>query len=109
MIAEAFLVCALSVPAQSFHVPYQSEDALVRFLRACVPPYDNTQGEDVVYQWIPVTKFYNLVELAERVCPLGYLIADIRYSKGFPIWLRNAGWQEMPFYFKDKQIWRKGA
>ena len=53
--------------------------------------------------------FHDFAQATDNVSPLGFIIADLGDRPGYVKWLRRSGWQLVPFYYREKQIWRKSA
>ena len=111
MIAEAFLVCALAVPSlSSEHVALtQTDVSFFRFLEEMVPDYEVVKGE-TKYKMVvvnePVDHWNTLTKYADQVIPGGFLVVNVQKA-GLRRWLLDQGWEILPFYWKDKAIYRR--
>jgi hypothetical protein len=107
MIPEAILACALALPALSAPKISEADVTFFKCLEAMAP--EKEFGYKIISVEDPVINFSVLSEYARQVSVGGFLIIDIRDRPGFEKWLKSQRWERLPFYYREKEIWRKSS
>lgn len=103
MIKEAFLLCALAVPATTWKPPLTEADLILHEFMARMT--QSRTSEEVLFikspwQWERVVK--ELMTLA----PGGFALIQGRQWR-FHDYFKDHGWMHMPFMWRDFHVYKK--